>query len=229
MGDRGLPVGDALPPTVAQLLAATDQRAADAAWRAFIEAYSPLLVQVARSSASGHDSAMDAYTFLLDQLRENGCRRLRAYRSADGARFSTWLLVVARRLCIDFHRRRYGRPQGGPAASEATTSERATRRKLVDLAAEEIDVDSLSDERTGSPESEMRGEQLRQALARALDTLAPSDRLLLTMRFEDGRSAPAIARAMGFPTPFHVYRRLSAVLAQLRSALVAGGVDDPTP
>jgi hypothetical protein len=49
------------------------------------------------------------------------------------------------------------------------------------------------------------------------------------MRFEDGRSAATIARAMGFPTPFHVYRRLSFVFGQLRASLAERGVDDPVP
>jgi RNA polymerase sigma factor (sigma-70 family) len=139
------------------------------------------------------------------------------------------LLVVARRLCIDFHRRRYGRPQGTGDADPQASLERATRRRLIDLAAEEIDPDTISDARTTNPEAELRLAQLRRALAVALDALDPADKLLLTLRFEDDRSAAEIARAMRFPTPFHVYRRLTRVLDGLRSRLEARGIDDPAP
>jgi len=33
---------------------------------------------------------------------------------------------------------------------------------------------------------------------------------------------------MGFPSQFHVYRRLTAVLKDLRSRLHAAGIDDAT-
>jgi hypothetical protein len=49
------------------------------------------------------------------------------------------------------------------------------------------------------------------------------------MRFEDQRSAAEIARAMGFPTPFHVYRRLNKLLGELRATLEARGIDGPAP
>jgi RNA polymerase sigma factor (sigma-70 family) len=229
MGELRPVPNDALPQPLAQLLAARDSAVADVAWRGFVDAYSTLLLQVARSTAQGHDRAMDAYTFLLEQLQEQECRRLRVYVAKEGTRFSTWLLVVARRLCIDYHRRQYGRPQG-PAADEPTaTLERATRRRLVDLASDEIELDTLADAKGHTPESEIRATQLRGALAAAIDALGTADRLLLVMRFEDGRSAAAIARAMGFATPFHVYRRLAHVLDRLRKHLVARGIHDPTP
>ena len=62
-------------------------------------------------------------------------------------------------------------------------------------------------------------------LAAALSTLAPADRLLLKFRFEDDLSASAIAKAMGFPTPFHVYRRLNALFLTLRRSLQTGGIE----
>jgi len=219
---------DALPQFLARLLAAHGDRDADAAWQAFVDAYSALLLQVARSTVPGHDSAMDAYVFLLDALREHDCRRLRGYLPREGTRFSTWLLVVARRLCIDFHRRKYGRPQG-PSGDPAQALERATRRRLIDLAAEELDLDDVADSSGDTPESELRSAQLRTALAAELEALEPADRVLLALRFVDERSAASIAGALGFPTPFHVYRRLAHVFERLRTRLAARGIDDPVP
>jgi RNA polymerase sigma factor (sigma-70 family) len=230
MGERGPRPTDALPHVLVRLFDANDQATHDAAWSAFVAEYSGLLLQVARSSTSGHDSAMDAYAFVLDQLHENNGNRLRTFDARSGARFSTWLLVVARRLCIDFRRRRYGRRQASSGEpQDQSTVDRATRRRLVDLAAEEIDIESLSDADGDSPDARLRLAELLATLSDALDALDPADRLLLVMRFNDNRSASVIATALGFPTQFHVYRRLTHVLARLRAALEKRGVDDPLP
>jgi RNA polymerase sigma factor (sigma-70 family) len=222
---------DAFPAVLARLLDARDPGGEDVAWREFVDAYSALVLQVAQSTATNRDVAMDTYTFVLEQLREQNCRRLRAYAARSGARFSTWLLVVAKRLCVDFHRRRYGRPQGSNEARphEAPSVDRSARRRLVDLTAEAIDPDTIADADGRGPEAELRLRQLRRALASALERLEPVDRLLLAMRFEDQRPAADIARALSFPTQFHVYRRLNKLLEELRAALEARGVDDPMP
>lgn len=222
---------DAFPGVLTRLLDARDAAAEDVAWREFVGAYSPLVLQVARSTATSRDAAMDTYTFVLEQLREQNCRRLRAYAARSGARFSTWLLVVAKRLCVDFHRRRYGRPQGTtePRPQEAPSVDRSARRRLVDLTAEAIDPDTIADADGRGPEAELRLGQLRRALAVALERLEPVDRLLLAMRFEDQRPAADIARALSFPTQFHVYRRLNKLLEELRAALESRGVDGPVP
>lgn len=222
---------DALPAALTRLLGARDPDGEDVAWREFVGTYSTLLLQVARSTATTRDAAMDTYTFVLEQLREQKCRRLRVYVARDGARFSTWLIVVAKRLCVDFHRRRYGRPQGAAELQPhaASSVEHSARRRLVDLTAEAIDPDTIADADARGPEAELRLGQLRQALAVALDRLEPADRLLLAMRFHDQRSAAEIARAMSFPTPFHVYRRLNRLLEELRATLEARGIDSPAP
>jgi len=228
MAEHGNRSTDAMPQSLARLLS-TAGRGDLGAWQAFLDEHSALLMQVARSTNARHDAAMDAYAFLLEQLRDQDFRRLRVYLAQDGSRFSTWLLVVARRLCVDYHRRQYGRPQTLAERSGQASVERATRRRLVDLAADEVDLETIADTGAGTPESGLRSQQLRQALASELEALAPADRVLLAMRFEDGRSAAEIARALGFATPFHVYRRLTHLFEQLRARLQSRGIDDPSP
>jgi RNA polymerase sigma factor (sigma-70 family) len=79
------------------------------AWTRFLEAYSPLLFDVARRFERDHDAVADCYLFICEQLSENGFRRLRRFRPDGPARFSTWLYAVARNLCLDWHRREFGR------------------------------------------------------------------------------------------------------------------------
>ncbi len=216
-------MADSLPPELARLLDARDADARERAWADFVRLYSALLLKVARAREREYDAAMDAYTHILEQLRNDGCRRLRAYAVDPGSTFSTWLAVVSRRLCIDFGRQRYGR--GG--RSDFTVDERRERRRLVDLTAAEIDLASIPDPSGATPETELDASDLRAAVARALGQLEPADRLLLALRFEDGLTAERIAVTLQLPSAFHVYRRLKRVLGILRMRMRDESVDQP--
>jgi len=168
---------------------------------------------------------MDAYTSVLDALRADRCRRLRDYTPVPGARFTTWLVVVARRLCLDHVRRRYGRPQSDDPARR---DEHAVRRRLENLVAAEIDPEMLTTD-AAAPDQALRNSELAAALRDALADLEPLDRLLLALRFEDDRPVREIATALQLPSVFHVYRRLAAVLAIVREALERRGVREAEP
>lgn len=168
---------------------------------------------------------MDGYAFVLQALREDGCRRLRAYVPDGKTKFTTWLVVVARRLVLDYFRQRYGRSR---SQDDAARDEHAARRRLEDLVAEEIDPDQLAVASSG-PDASLRQAELMDALRRALDELDPADRMLLALRFADDRPIRDIARALGLPSVFHVYRRLGGALSALRRALARRGVEGPEP
>lgn len=160
---------------------------------------------------------MDAYAYLLEQLRGDDCHRLRSFVSDGRGKFTTWLVVVARRLCIDYIRQRYGRDA------------HVSRRNLVDLLVEQLDPADLADQTGADPETSLRVRELGGVLGDALGTLEQRDRLLLKLRFEDDLPASAIGKIMGFPTPFHVYRRVNALLEQLRLVLRRRGVHGSEP
>ncbi len=215
-----------LSPELRSLLDATTSPERDSAWTRFLDAYSRLILHVARSVSRDHDDVMDAYAHVLQELRADDHARLRAFSPDGRCKFSTWLVVVTRRLCLDQRRRRHGRPR--ETQSESVRLEQAFRRRLSDLAGENIELITLltSSEDAGGRVSTA---ELHEALAAAVGSLAPSDRLLLALRFEDGLSAQEIARVIHVPTPFHVYRRLDAVLRALRELLGARGVDSAAP
>jgi RNA polymerase sigma factor (sigma-70 family) len=170
---------------------------------------------------------MDAYAYLLEQLRRDDFTRLRAYVSDGRTKFTTWLVVVARRLCLDHLRQRYGRPQDAGPRSSAT---RAVRRRLIDHLVEELDPSGHSDPAAiDDPETRLRMMELSRALTGALGGLEPRDQLLLKLRFDDGLAAREIGQVMGFPTPFHVYRRLNALLERLRAMLHGRGIQGSEP
>ena len=167
---------------------------------------------------------MDHYTFILEQLRDDRFRRLRAFAGEGSGKFTTWLVVVARRLCVDHHRRQYGRTQTSHEPASAQGAELAARRRLVDLVADEFDSERVEDRSTPGPDARVLGAERRQVLEEAVADLDLSDQLLLTLRFEDGIRIEKIASMIGAPNRFHTYRRLNAVLAKLRARLEAKGI-----
>jgi RNA polymerase sigma factor (sigma-70 family) len=214
------------PQELLDLLQATDAATRDAAWSRFVIRFSPLLLHTARAVAHERDRAMDAYAHLLEHLHQDDCRRLRQYAEDPSAQFTTWLVIVARRLCVDFLRQRYGRLESGASAG---TSDRAVRRRLADLVADELDDATPIRDPGVEPDEAAARSDLDSILQRCLAEVPPAHRLLLSMRFEDDLPVREIARILRYPTPFHVYRTLNAVLAELRRALRRRGVHDAQP
>lgn len=212
---------------LARLLSARDPASRDLAWAAFVRTYSPLLVSTARRFCRDHDAAMDRYAFILEQLHRDDFSRLRRYAADGRSRFTTWLVVVARRLCIDYHRQRYGRPRSVSDGSGEV--ERVLRKRLADFISEDLELVGGGSSNGLDPESELRRLELRSALSGALQALPEPDRLLLALRHEEEMHARDIARLMDFQSVFHVYRRLNALHGSLREALEREGVDDATP
>jgi RNA polymerase sigma factor (sigma-70 family) len=223
-----VPVQPAVPEVLARLLEAADERARDEAWTQFVDEHSRLLLYVARRNTPDYDGAMDAYAFVLEKLREQESHRLRGYAADGRGKFTTWLVVVSRRLCLDFHRHRYGRStNSGPTVDVDDT--RAARRRLFDLASSTGDDSLASQVSDDDPAGTLRREELERALDAVMKELTAPDRLLLALRFHDGLSAAEIASMLHFASPFHVYRRINQLLASLRERLAKRGVQSSVP
>jgi len=210
-------------PLALQKLFSTAGGNADDAWAEFAREYSALLLHVARSTSRDRDEAMDAYAFLLEQLSEKSYRRLRNYAADPNSKFTTWLVVVARRLCIDHSRIKYGRVRQSDSSRERERMIR--RRRLEELSGIVEDVDDVADENGIQPDLEVEVAELRAELSTAVSALPAADQLLIRLRFEDGVSVADIAHALRFPSQFHVYRRINGVLATLRAALRSRGIE----
>ena len=212
-----------IPQDVLELLQAHDGPGRDAAWASFVASYTPFLLHAIRSVVSDGDETMDAYAWVLERLREDESRRLRGFVSGGQGRFTTWLVVVARRMSVDWLRHCQGRTPKGPGPDPADDGH-ALRRRLRTLAGEPVLLDSLRDGNAG-PDDMLESAETHRRLLAAIRQLPPGDQLLISLRFEDDLNATAIARAMRLQTPFHVYRRLNRVLRTLRNLLDGPGSD----
>jgi RNA polymerase sigma factor (sigma-70 family) len=85
----------------------------EGAWSLFMDRHRRLLFAVVRRYVTDPDDVMDVFAHVCDHLRADDLARLKRYSTDDGLRasFSTWLVVVARHLVIDWLRARDGRPR----------------------------------------------------------------------------------------------------------------------
>ena len=165
---------------------------------------------------------MDAYAALLEAFKEDDFRRLRRYTVDPRSKFTTWLVVVARRICVDHIRARYGRLRNADSAEER--ERRSRRKRLEDLTSASDDVSLIVDESPGA-EAHLCEAEVSSGLQSALESLDPGDQLLLTLRFDDGLSASEIATILHFQSQFHVYRRINHLLSTLREDLRSRGIE----
>jgi RNA polymerase sigma factor (sigma-70 family) len=221
-------MAESLPGELASLLATSDDLSREKAWRVFLDTFSPLILHAARSASTGYDDGMDAYAAALDALRADDCRKLRGYSADPRSKFSTWLVVVVRRICIDAQRERFGRASQ-KEKTDGISDERAARRRLATLTGAAIELESLPDSHGERPDAELRRNDLHEQLESVLADLDERDRLLLTLRFVDDLPARRIAELQGWPDQMIVYRRINQLTALLKQKLLSRGVDSPIP
>jgi RNA polymerase sigma factor (sigma-70 family) len=215
MGDQSdTPRPDSYPDQLRRLLAAADGSEHERAWSEFLDCYSRLILYVARRTARDHDVVMDRYAFVIERLREQRCRRLRTFASDGRGKFTTWLMVVVRRLCLDWDRHKYGR------VSPQTARSPVTPRRLLEVVLDPEVLDRIPEDRTPT-DVQLDWEQTIRGLEAAIATLSSSDQLLLSLRYHDNRSAREIASLLSLPTAFHVYRWLNRLHDTLRQALTS--------
>lgn len=201
-----------LPDPLRLLLEAAEGLPQERAWAEFLASYSRLILYVARHILRDHDQVMDRYAYVLERLREQNLRRLRTFAADGRGKFTTWLTVVVRRLCLDHDRLQHGR---FPGIGHNTT----TPRRLIDSIALGPEALNRIPDDTPSADEALEQKQLIERLDQAVAGLSASDQLLVSLRYRDERSVREIAALMGLPSLFHVYRRLNRVHAALRQAL----------
>ncbi len=215
---------DPVPPqSLHRLLGAKSPEDRETAWAEFLERHSKLILHTARRASAGHDDVMDRYAHVLDRLREDDFRRLRSFSLNGTGKFTTWLVVVVRRLCIDHRRRALGRL---PVDSDRTMDvELIARRNLAALLADDLDLDQIPEDASKGPDADLIRRERGEQLAAALAELTPKDRLLLTLRYVDDYSPEKVARMLGYSSRFAVHRRLRSLVATLRRRLEDRGFE----
>lgn len=162
---------------IAELLHRLESAASQQAWEEFLEAYSGVMLQVVRLFERDPDHVSDCFLYVCEELSRGSFRRLRRYKSGGPASFSTWLRAVVRHLCLDWHRREFGRERVFRSVERLSALEQEvfTCRYRHGLSAEEI----LRNLQSRFPRLDRRA--VDGALERIERVLTPRQRWLLAV------------------------------------------------
>ena len=163
---------------ISPLLARLRSPDAQAAWEDFLVGCGAIIYQAVRPSAREEEEAADCFVFVCGKLAENGYRRLLRFKPEGVATFATWLRVVVRNLCFDWHRSVLGRPR--------------PFKFLQELSAMELEVYYCKFERRLSSEETLRHlhitwpalteDTLNKIESRIAGSLTPRQRWILSTR-----------------------------------------------
>lgn len=113
---------------IARLLHQLRSREPPEAWAEFLQSYSPLILQVVRFFERDADRTAACFLFVCQQLSQKRFRRLRRFQPKGPATFSTWLRAVVHNLCLDWHRKEFGRHRVFQSISRLSAFEREVFR-----------------------------------------------------------------------------------------------------
>lgn len=155
-------------------------RSADAgsAWVEFLELYAPLIVGVASQFEYEQDRIHECFLYVCEQLNDAGFRRLLKFDTAGKAAFRTWLGSVVFNLCVDWHRREYGRVTLLPAISALPAFDQSVYRMVIEQGMDkETCFQSL---RADFPD--LTRELIVRAVARVHSLITPQQRWQIAVR-----------------------------------------------
>jgi len=95
--------------SVDSILARLSSEGAEAVWKSFLEAYSPQIMHVVSRYEHDANRAADCFLYVCEKLSDDGFRRLLKFDVKRGTKLRSWLNPVVSNLCIDWHRREFGR------------------------------------------------------------------------------------------------------------------------
>lgn len=162
----------------ADLLRRLSSADAGSAWVEFLEHYASLIMSVAGQFEYEQDRINDCFLYVCEQLNDAGFRRLLKFDTAGRATFRTWLGSVVFNLCVDWHRREYGRASLLPAISALPAFDQSVYRMVVEQGMDkETCFQSL---RADFPD--LTRDLIARAVARVWSLLTPRQRWQISVR-----------------------------------------------
>jgi len=168
--------------SIETLLKSLDSPDAEDAWGQFLTDYSQHIYQVVRRFEHDADNAADCFQFICEQLFENRSKRLRKFRGEGPATFVTWLRAVVRNLCIDWQRKKFGRPRPLRAIARLPVFDQEVFRLVYERATPLAEC--LAFLEAEFPHTTMT--RIQESRARIDELLTTNQRWLITRRVHSG-------------------------------------------
>jgi RNA polymerase sigma factor (sigma-70 family) len=164
--------------TTANILHRLSSVDAGTAWVEFLQLYSPLIMHSASQFVYEQDRINDCFLYVCEQLNDNGFRRLLTFDTAGRAKFPTWLGSVVFNLCVDWHRREYGRATLAPAISALPAFDQSVYRLVIEQGLDKESTFQIL--RADFPD--LTRELIANAAARVFSLLTPRQRWQIGVR-----------------------------------------------
>jgi len=165
-------------PEIDGILHRLNSSEAGAAWAEFIDQYSPLIMNTVRQFEFEQERANDCFLHICERLCANRFRRLLKFDTGGRAQFHTWLGAVVFNLCVDWHRKEFGRVVLLPAIAALPAFDQAVYRLYFEEA-----LDREACRRTLQEEfPDLTRDQLADSIARVHRALTPRQRWRISAR-----------------------------------------------
>jgi RNA polymerase sigma factor (sigma-70 family) len=157
---------------IAGLLNRLGRQDSGSAWEEFLRLYVALIMNSVRRFEFREARQNDCFLYVCEKLSEKEFRRLRSYKLHRGVRFATWLSAVVFNLCVDWHRKEFGRARLLPAISALPAFDQLVYRYHFEKGMPASE--SLQALREDFPEADQA--MLTQAMARIHQLMTPRQR-----------------------------------------------------
>jgi RNA polymerase sigma factor (sigma-70 family) len=150
------------------------------AWTEFLNRYASLIYQTANQFEFEQDRKNDCFLFVSEKLSQDGFKRLLKYKPTRKASFRNWLITVVFNLCIDWHRKEFGRASLAPSISALPAFDQLVYRYNFEQGLTTNDCLQL----LSADFPDVTGQQLSQAIARIHRMLSPRQRWQIRVRLQ---------------------------------------------
>jgi len=151
----------------------------------FLDRYSALIMNSATQFVYQHDRVNECFLYVCEKLSDDDFRRLLKFNPAGKARFKTWLGSVVFNLCVDWHRREFGRAALLPAITALPEFDQSVFHLVIEQGMDKETCFQML--RADFPD--LTRELVAKAASRIFSLLTPRQRWQLAIRSQ-GRLAP---------------------------------------
>lgn len=164
--------------SIADILHQLSSADAGPAWVEFLDRYSALIMKTASQFEYRQGRSSECFLYVCEQLNDDGFRRLLKFNTAGQVKFRTWLGIVVFNLCVDWHRREFGRVTLLPAISALPAFDRAVYRLVIEQGMDK--ETSFQTLRADFPD--LTRELIESSVIRVFSLLTPRQRWQVSVR-----------------------------------------------
>lgn len=186
-----------------EILAQLSTHRAENAWKAFLNIYIPTIMHVVHQYEGDKSRADECFLFVCEKLSDDGFQRLLRFDIERRVKFSSWLKLVVSHLCVDWHRKEYGRQRPYRAISKLPAIDQHLHHLNIECGMNRLE----SFEALKNLYPDLTEVQFAESMGRLHTSLTPKQRWQLSMRKRETGSAVVIDALGDHPTAIELVEK----------------------